>query len=93
MVEHESSCGPGSRAARGSRRPAAAVPTLKGDAGGLRHALGRLRPTTAAGQQAVVALRRYLQTHVHRLDYGRLRAQGYAVASAAVEGAHHSVVQ
>jgi hypothetical protein len=66
---------------------------LHGHAGVLRHALRRLRPTTPAGQQAVAALRRYVQTHAARLDYGALRAEGYGVASAAVESAHHSLVQ
>jgi hypothetical protein len=69
------------------------VQTLNGDAGVLRQALGRLRPTNPAGQAAVAALRRYVQTHANRLDYGSLRAEGYAVASAAVESAHHSLVQ
>ena len=97
LSEHLHACaqalwGVGSARARGWAREVG-VRTLNGDAGVLRHALGRLRPTTAAGQQAVAALRRYLQTHAHRLDYGRLRAQGYAVASAAVESAHHSLVQ
>lgn len=66
---------------------------LRGDAAVLRQALGRLRPTTATGQQAVAALQRYGRTHAHRIGYGALRQQGYAVASAAVESAHHSVVQ
>lgn len=67
--------------------------TLDGDADVVLRALNRLRPTTAAKQQAVSALRRYVQTHRHRLAYGALRAQGHAVASAAVESAIHSVVQ
>ncbi len=66
---------------------------LAGDARTVQAALARLRPTTAAGHQAVAALRRYVQTHAHRLRYGALREQGYAVASAAVESAHHGVVQ
>jgi hypothetical protein len=66
---------------------------LHGDAAVLGRALGRLRPATAAGQAAVAALQRYVRTHAPRMRYGALRAQGYAVASAAVESAHHSVVQ
>jgi hypothetical protein len=66
---------------------------LTGDAAILRQALGRLRPSTAAGQQAVAALQRYVRTHAPRMRYGELRQQGYAVASAAVESAHHGVVQ
>jgi hypothetical protein len=66
---------------------------LAGDAAVVLAALGRLRPQTPAATQAVTALRRYVQTHHHRLRYGALRAQGYAVASAAVESAIHSVVQ
>jgi hypothetical protein len=66
---------------------------LEGDARVVQTALLGLRPTTATGQQAVVDLRRYVQTHAHRLRYGELRQQGYAVASAAVESAHHGVVQ
>jgi hypothetical protein len=66
---------------------------LDGDAAVLRQALGRVRPPTATGQQALAALQRYVRTHAHRLRYGELRQQGYAVASAAVESAHHSVVQ
>jgi hypothetical protein len=66
---------------------------LEGDARVVGTALSRLQPPTAAGQQALVDLRRYVQTHVHRLRYGELRQQGYAVASAAVESAHHGVVQ
>jgi hypothetical protein len=97
LSEHLHACaqavwGVGSARARDWAR-AVGGQALNGDAGVLRHALGRLRPATVAGQQAVAALRRYLQTHAARLDYGALRAQGYAVASAAVESAHHSVVQ
>ena len=66
---------------------------LRGDAAVVRQALGRLRPTTAVGQQALAALQRYVRTHAHRMRYGELRQQGYAVASAAVESAHHSLVQ
>jgi len=66
---------------------------LAGDAGVVRAALHRLRPATPAGQHAVAQLRRYVQTHAHRMAYGELRRQGYAVASAAVESAHHGVVQ
>lgn len=66
---------------------------LAGDARVVRTALGRLRPTTAAGATAVGALRRYVQTHAHRMAYGAWRQQGYAIASAAVESAHHGVVQ
>ena len=66
---------------------------LAGDARVVRTALGRVRPTTAAGAKAVGALRRYVQTHAHRMDYGTWRQQGYAIASAAVESAHHGVVQ
>jgi hypothetical protein len=66
---------------------------LAGDATVVRQALGQLWPTTAMGQQAVTALQRYVRTHAHRLRYGELRAHGYAVASAAVESAHHGVVQ
>lgn len=65
---------------------------LTGDARTVQAALARLRPTTAAGQQAVAALRRYVQTHAHRLRYGELREHGYAIASAAVESAHAGVV-
>jgi hypothetical protein len=56
-------------------------------------ALDRVRPGNAAGRQAVVELRRYVGRHAPRMRYGELRAQGYAVASAGVEGAHHGVVQ
>jgi hypothetical protein len=66
---------------------------LRGDAAVVRQALSRLRPATEAGHQAVAALQRYVRTHAHRMRYGELRQQGYAVASAAVESAHHSVVQ
>ena len=66
---------------------------LSGDAAVVRQALGRLRPATAAGPPAVAALQRYVRTHAHRMHYGELRQQGYAIASAAVESAHHSVVQ
>lgn len=55
---------------------------LAGDARTVQAALGRLRPPTAAGHQAVAALRRYVHTHAHRLRYGELREHGYAVASA-----------
>jgi len=67
--------------------------TLAGDAHVVDAALNRLRPTTAEGQQAVGQLRRYVRTHEHRMCYGALQQQGYAVASAAVESAHHGVVQ
>jgi len=67
--------------------------TLAGDARAVYAAFHPLRPTTAEGQQAVAHLRRYVQTHEHRMRYGELRQQGYAVASAAVESAHHGVVQ
>ena len=66
---------------------------LSGDAAVVHQALGRLRPVTAAGPPAVAALQRYVRTHAHRMHYGELRQQGYAIASAAVESAHHSVVQ
>jgi len=66
---------------------------LAGDARVVRTALGRLRPTTATGAHAVGTLRRYVQTHAHRMDSGAWRQQGYAIASAAVESAHHGVVQ
>lgn len=97
LSEHLHGCaqavwGVGSARARAWAR-AVGEQALQGDAGVLRQALGHLRPTTVTGQQAVAALRRYLQTHAARLDYGVLRAQGYAVASAAVESAHHSLVQ
>lgn len=84
--------GVGSARARAWAR-AVGAQVLTGDAGVVRAALGRLRPTTPAGTEAVAALRRYVQTHQHRLRYGELRAQGYAIASAAVESAHHGVVQ
>jgi hypothetical protein len=74
-----------------ARRGGAQV--LEGDASAVRTALGRLRPPTPAGQQAVIDLQRYVRTHAHRMRYGVLRQQGYAVASAAVESAHHGVVQ
>jgi len=67
--------------------------TLTGDAAAVLAALDRLRPGSAAGQQTVAELRRYVQRHQHRMRYGELRAQGYAVASAGVESAHHGVVQ
>ncbi|MBI4590886.1 MAG: hypothetical protein HY725_18840 [Candidatus Rokubacteria bacterium] len=67
--------------------------TLASDATAVLHALDCLRPSGAGGQQAIAALRRYVQTHAHRMRYGALRAQGYAVASAGVESAHHGVVQ
>jgi hypothetical protein len=47
---------------------------LEGDAGVVRTALRRLRPPTAAGQQAVVDLQRYVRTHAHRMRYGALAA-------------------
>jgi Uncharacterised protein family (UPF0236) len=97
LSEHLHACaqavwGVGSARARAWAR-AVGEQALQGDAGVLRQALGHLRPTTVTGQQAVAALRRYVQTHAARLDYGALRAEGYAVASAAVESAHHSLVQ
>lgn len=67
--------------------------TLASDARVVDAALRRLRPTTPAGQGAIAHLRRYVQTHEHRMRYGALRQHGYAVASAAVESAHHGVVQ
>jgi hypothetical protein len=76
-----------------SHEPVLGTQVLTGDAAILRQALGRLRPSTAAGQQAVAALQRYVRTHAPRMLYGELRQQGYAVASAAVESAHHGVVQ
>ncbi len=66
---------------------------LGSDATAVLRALGRLRPTSARGQQAVAELRRYVERHAHRMRYGELRQQGYAVASAAVESAIHGVVQ
>ncbi len=97
LSEHLHACaqavwGVGTERARTWAR-AIGAQALASDAGVIRTALGRLRPTTAAGQQAVAALRRYVHTHAHRLRYGELRQHGYAVASAAVESAHHSVVQ
>jgi hypothetical protein len=97
VSEHLHACaqavwGVGSAQARDWARTVGAQ-ALRGNAGGLRQALGQLRPATLAGQQAVAALGRYIQTHAGRLDYGVLRAEGYAVASAAVESAHHSLVQ
>ncbi len=84
--------GVGSARARAWAR-AVGTDALAGDARTVQAALGRLRPPTAAGHQAVAALRRYVNTHAHRLRYGELREHGYAVASAAVESAHHGVVQ
>jgi hypothetical protein len=97
VSEHLHACaqavwGVGSAQARDWARTVGAQ-ALRGNAGGLRQALGQLRPATLAGQPAVAALGRYIQTHAGRLDYGVLRAEGYAVASAAVESAHHSLVQ
>jgi len=97
LSEHLHACaqalwGVGSERARAWAR-AVGQQTLAGDARVVDVALRRLRPTTAAGQQALVQLRRYVQTHAHRMRYGELRQQGYAVASAAVESAHHGVVQ
>jgi hypothetical protein len=66
---------------------------LASDAAAVLGALDRVRPGTAAGRQAVVDLRRYVGRHAHRMRYGELRAQGYAVSSAGVESAHHGVVQ
>jgi hypothetical protein len=97
LSEHLHACaqavwGVGSVQARQwARRVGAQV--LEGDASVVRTALSRLRPPTRAGQQAVVALQRYVRTHAHRMRYGPLQQQGYAVASAAVESAHHGVVQ
>jgi hypothetical protein len=97
LSEHLHACaqavwGVGSARARAWARDVGGQ-VLHGDAAVLRHALSRLRPGTATGQQAVAALQRYVRTHAHRIGYGTLRQQGYAVASAAVESAHHSVVQ
>jgi hypothetical protein len=97
LSEHLHACaqtlwGVGSERARSWAR-AVGEQVLAGDAAVVLAALGRLRPQTPAATQAVTALRRYVQTHHHRLRYGALRAQGYAVASAAVESAIHSVVQ
>jgi hypothetical protein len=66
---------------------------LASDASAVLAALARVRPENAAGRQAVADLRRYVHRHASRMRYGDLRAQGYAVASAGVESAHHSVVQ
>ena len=66
---------------------------LASDAAAVLGALDRLGPAKAAGRPAVAELRRYVQTHAHRMRYGELRAQGYAVASAGVESVHHGVVQ
>jgi hypothetical protein len=97
LSEHLHACaqavwGVGSARARGWARDVG-TQVLSGDAAVLRQALGRLRPSTVAGQQAVAALQRYVRTHASRMRYGELRQQGYAVASAAVESAHHGVVQ
>lgn len=97
LSEHLHACaqavwGVGSARARAWAREVGAQ-VLHGDAAVLRPALGRLRPTTDTGQQALAALERYVRTHAHRMRYGELRQQGDAVASAAVESAHHSVVQ
>lgn len=97
LSEHLHACaqalwGVGSERAQAWAR-AVGQQTLAGDARVVDTALSRLRPTTAAGQHAVGQLRRYVRTHAHRMDYGQLRQQGYAVASAAVESAHHGVVQ
>jgi hypothetical protein len=97
LSEHLHGCGQALWGAESlvARRWARAVgeKVLAGDARVVRTALGRVRPTTAAGAKAVGALRRYVQTHAHRMDYGVWRQQGYAIASAAVESAHHGVVQ
>jgi hypothetical protein len=97
LTEHLHACaqvvwGVGSERARGWAR-AVGAQALTADATVVGQALRRLRPTTAAGHQAVAALQRYVRTHAHRMRYGELRQQGYAVASAAVESAHHGVVQ
>jgi hypothetical protein len=97
LSEHLHACGQalwgvGSARARAWARTVGTA-ALASDAGVIHAALRRLRPTTPAGQQAVATLQRYVRTHAHRLRYGALRAEGYAVASAAVESAHHSVVQ
>jgi hypothetical protein len=97
LSEHLHACaqavwGVGSARARAWAREVGGQ-ALSGDATVVRQALGRLRPTTVAGQAAVAALQRYVRTHAPRMGYGALRAQGYTVASAAVESAHHSVVQ
>jgi len=97
LSEHLHACaqvlwGVGSERARAWAREVGQQ-TLAGDAHVVDAALNRLRPTTAEGQQAVGQLRRYVRTHEHRMGYGDLQQQGYAVASAAVESAHHGVVQ
>jgi hypothetical protein len=97
LTEHLHACaqavwGVGSERARGWAHTVGAE-ALTADATVVSHALRRLRPTTAAGHQALTALQRSVRTHAHRMRYGELRQQGYAVASAAVESAHHSVVQ
>lgn len=97
LSEHLHACaqvlwGVGSERARHWARQVGAA-TLDSDATAVLRALGRLRPPSARGQQAVAELRRYVERHAHRMRYGELRQQGYAVASAAVESAIHGVVQ
>jgi len=82
LSEHLHACaqavwGVGSARARAWARDVGGQ-VLLGDAAVLRQALGRLRPATETGQQAVAALQRYVQTHAHRIGYGALRQQGYA---------------
>jgi hypothetical protein len=97
LSEHLHACaqalwGVGSAQARQWAR-ALGEQVLAADAAVVQRALRPLQPRTAAGQRAVGALHRYVRTHAARMRYGELRQQGYAIASAAVESAHHGVVQ
>ncbi len=96
LSEHLHACaqalwGPGSERARGWARQVGEQ-ALAGDASVVLAGLSRLRPATEAGRRAVEQLRGYVHTHQHRMRYGELRQHGYAVASAAVESAMHSVL-
>jgi hypothetical protein len=56
-------------------------------------AFRKLRPTTAAGREALRVERGYFRTNEARMDYPRFRAAGWPIGSGAVESAARHLVQ